>query len=256
MSENQLERGETKAFKEGAKATILPIEPFRLTWEIQSLKQGLEMIETWSQWSQKRGLTMSDIRVIDDSSEEDEEADLNGHYFNALEFFIGAQWEGPLDRQKDRLLLISKVIEAGFNIHQKDSEGWQALQFAVMHRNKEVVSLLVSLGADINAVLSNGRSALHIALTHGDLPLVKWCVGLGIDIHLKDDSGGTAEDLARRLGFTEGAEFLRGVAKALSEHEELGSLISTVHHAKPVRHEGSLNQPATEEVPITISRRI
>jgi ankyrin repeat protein len=83
------------------------------------------------------------------------------------------------------------------------------VQPAPDNRQLVLAKRLISGGASIDAQQGANRStALMIAAMKGNMGLVSLLVERGADVSLKDIRGQTAEDFARRKGFTEIAEFL------------------------------------------------
>ena len=59
---------------------------------------------------------------------------------------------------------IKKMIEAGVDLSEKDSEGLDILAHAVMkHNNPEVIKLLVSNGFSFSKQYNNGWNLAHFA---------------------------------------------------------------------------------------------
>lgn len=60
----------------------------------------------------------------------------------------------------------------GFNVDQKNKDGWSAVQFAAINSFISIVEFMVKeMGADVNTVDRNNRSMLHWASRYGNAKL-------------------------------------------------------------------------------------
>jgi ankyrin repeat protein len=77
---------------------------------------------------------------------------------------------------------------------------------------------LLANGADVNAPQRGGERVLHGAVRRRSAALVRLAVRKGADVHARDAAGRTAEELARELGWEEGAALLAGHAALPRDH--------------------------------------
>ena len=85
---------------------------------------------------------------------------------------------------RNELSEIAKLlIEKGIDIHAVDVKGKNALMHAIQIRNSEVAKLLIEKGIDIHTVNSNGENALIYAIENNLPEVAKLLIEKGIDIH-------------------------------------------------------------------------
>ena len=101
-----------------------------------------------------------------------------------------AAWHGNLQA-------VVVLIKAGANIETIDARGWTPLHTAVQQageRNTLVVNLFLDAKAKVNVADIYGESPLHEAVTHcepGDEERVQRLLDAGADINAPDDGGAT-----------------------------------------------------------------
>ena len=98
-------------------------------------------------------------------------------------------------------LAVQKLIDAGANINEPDSRGYNALFYAVEYGQLEVVKSLISKGANIESKDSLGNTPLVFAAYYGlnspdSANIIKLLIKSGADINAKSPYGETILDLA------------------------------------------------------------
>ncbi len=78
----------------------------------------------------------------------------------------------PITNDYERMTLKRLFAEGNVNIKSTDN-GQTALMLAVMHGNKETVSLLLEAGSDCNLQDKEGSTALMAACEHGHIEIVR-----------------------------------------------------------------------------------
>ena len=78
----------------------------------------------------------------------------------------------PITSEYERMTLKRLFSEGNVNIKSADN-GQTALMLAVMHGNKETVSLLLEAGSDCNLQDKEGSTALMAACEHGHIEIVR-----------------------------------------------------------------------------------
>ena len=78
----------------------------------------------------------------------------------------------PITNEYERATLKRLFSEGNVNIKSNDN-GQTALMLAVMHGNKETVSLLLAAGSDCNLQDKEGSTALMAACEHGHIEIVR-----------------------------------------------------------------------------------
>lgn len=72
-----------------------------------------------------------------------------------------------------KLQILSKLIESGANINQKDSDGQTALHYAACNGYAEVVQYLLENGIDRNIICNENQTALDISTDVEIIELLK-----------------------------------------------------------------------------------
>ncbi len=86
-------------------------------------------------------------------------------------------------------LAVQKLISAGANINEPDSNGATPLIHAIWKGKTEAAKYLIESGADLNAKDKKGYDALFYAIEYGQLETVKSLIGKGANIESKDLTG-------------------------------------------------------------------
>jgi uncharacterized protein len=117
---------------------------------------------------------------------------------------IEAAMFGYVDEVK-RLLQIH-----GINVNAIDAGGATALMNAIVNERQEIVRILLNdPNIDVNAIDCNGFTALMTAATHGNKKIVEMLLNAGADKTMENESGMTAEQIARGRGYTDLADYIR-----------------------------------------------
>lgn len=106
--------------------------------------------------------------------------------------------------EKDDIAFIENLLMHGYNLDEKNKNGWTALIVATYNESRKVFDLLISKNANVNTVNNNGTSVLMYALTiasnSGDLYYLKKLIENGAIVNHKDLSGVSIFDYAKRYG--------------------------------------------------------
>ena len=113
--------------------------------------------------------------------------------------------------------LVSKG--ADINAVSSDKDKFTPLIFAVYARNLGIVQFLIANGANIEAVSSDGLTPLMYAVKNKQLNIVTYLVEQGAITNATNLNGETVHDMAKRLGFTQIADFLEKNAQKQKAQE-------------------------------------
>jgi ankyrin repeat protein len=75
-----------------------------------------------------------------------------------------------------------------------DFEKRDALTYAVLHKDLDIIKFLLDKGANVNAKDSNGRTPIHMAFMNDQIPpfdIIKLLIENGADLHVRDNKGNT-----------------------------------------------------------------
>lgn len=75
--------------------------------------------------------------------------------------------------QTGNRLLLSQILNAGFNINTTDENGWTLLIHAANLEQVEIVDLLLERNADVNVTDQNNLSALNVAVSVENVPIIQ-----------------------------------------------------------------------------------
>jgi len=110
---------------------------------------------------------------------------------------------------------VKEIVEAGFDVNQRDEENITLLHWASINNRKEIVHYLLKKGAVINGVGGELMSTcLHWATRQGHCQVVILLLQYGADPLLKDGEGCAAVHLAAQFGHTAILGYL--IAKGVS----------------------------------------
>lgn len=114
------------------------------------------------------------------------------------------------------------MIEQGANLNLPDFTGKQALHFAVLTSNVELVEFILQHGGDVNAQDIEGLTAVHYAATTGNVSVLALLARFGAFINTQDHQGETALFYAVREGQLNALKFLLqvGANPALQNEDE------------------------------------
>jgi len=98
---------------------------------------------------------------------------------------------------------VQDILQAGFDVNQRDEENVTLLHWAAINNRKEIVQYFLQLGADCNAVGGELMSTpLHWATRQGHTAIVVVLVQAGADTEVRDGEGCAALHLAAQFGHT------------------------------------------------------
>ena len=109
------------------------------------------------------------------------------------------------------LSMIQVILENHPPIDEKDNLGRQAMHYAALHGNIEVVHMLSEFGADIDCQDNNGQTPLHASIRHP--MLVEQFIRSKIDVYITDKEKRNAMHLAMMEGQSD--TFLRILGGAI-----------------------------------------
>jgi len=112
--------------------------------------------------------------------------------------------------------LAEMLLEGGAELDHHD--GWNALHYAALSGQLDLLKKFVAHGADVNALAPNGANALMLASRNGHIHIVRFLLATDIDLYQQTDQGQDA------------------VAWALSRRNtDIADLIEQARLAKPRR---------------------
>ena len=97
---------------------------------------------------------------------------------------------------KGHLRMVEFFLEAGADIHVRDSGGWTPVLLAVDRGHPEVVRYLVQRGARLDQKIKAGATVLQMAVNHGEPTMTRLLLELGVNSKEKINNGFTALHLA------------------------------------------------------------
>ncbi|RWS17662.1 zinc finger protein-like protein [Dinothrombium tinctorium] len=98
---------------------------------------------------------------------------------------------------------VQELIEAGFDVNQRDSENVTLLHWAAINNRKEIVKYFLSKNAEIDAIGGDLKSTpLHWATRQGHLQMVVLLLQHGADPSVFDGEGCNCLHLASQFGHT------------------------------------------------------
>lgn len=108
-----------------------------------------------------------------------------------------------------------ELIDAGFDVNQRDAENITLLHWAAINARKDIVKLYIDAGAIVDAIGGELQSTpLHWATRQGHLNMVVYLMKEGGDPTLRDGEGCSAIHLAAQFGYTPIVAYL--LAKGIS----------------------------------------
>jgi len=134
---------------------------------------------------------------------------------------------------------IKKLLDAGYDIDEKNNIGVTALMFAAMRGEFDAVKLLIKRGAAVNTQSKEGLTALHAASFNGQTKIVQFLLDNGANINLRDKNGNTALDAAKTFNRQEVVNLLskKGAREKGETSFKVDSDLPKLHRAC---HEGDL----------------
>merc|ERR1719312_68312 len=98
---------------------------------------------------------------------------------------------------------VQEIVDAGFDINQRDEENVTLLHWAAINNRKEIVQYFLKLGADIDAVGGELMSTpLHWATRQGHCGIIVVLIQAGANPGVRDGEGCAALHLAAQFGHT------------------------------------------------------
>ncbi|KAH1026999.1 palmitoyltransferase Hip14 [Dendroctonus ponderosae] len=98
---------------------------------------------------------------------------------------------------------VKELIEAGYDVNQKDSETVTLLHWAAINNRKEIIKYLIDKGAEVNAVGGELHATpLHWATRQGHLDACVILMNANADPALRDAEGCSCLHLAAQFGHT------------------------------------------------------
>ncbi len=85
--------------------------------------------------------------------------------------------------------VVKLTLSRGADINAKDKHGWTPLFHAVKHGELEIASYLLENGAEVNLISVLGTTPLRLASAQGDIDMVKLLLAKGADANLTGDHG-------------------------------------------------------------------
>jgi hypothetical protein len=97
--------------------------------------------------------------------------------------------------------MVSKLIQKGINVNQKDDYGYNPLIGAVINQHEQIVELLVQNCANCDNIENNGGFYLNNAIKLGKVAIAKQLVRAGANIHHFDEYYQSGFDLANNENY-------------------------------------------------------
>jgi len=87
--------------------------------------------------------------------------------------------------------VVKLTLSRGAEINAKDEHGWTPLFHAIKHGELEIASYLLENGAEVNLISFLGTTPLRLASAQGDIDMFKLLLTKGADANLTGDDGYT-----------------------------------------------------------------
>uniref|UniRef100_A0A1Y1KH18 Palmitoyltransferase n=3 Tax=Photinus pyralis TaxID=7054 RepID=A0A1Y1KH18_PHOPY len=134
------------------------------------------------------------------------------HDYSGFDIVKATQY-GAYQRVKD-------LIDAGYNVNQRDSETVTLLHWAAINNRKEIMRFFIDNGSEVDAVGGElDATPLHWATRQGHLDAVVLLMNAGADPTLRDAEGCSCIHLAAQFGHTALVAYFvaRGVSPDLQD---------------------------------------
>ncbi len=92
--------------------------------------------------------------------------------------------------------IIEFLLQQGAQIHQTNSEGWQAIHFAARNNSLEAVQTLIQKGANLEALTNNHETPLFIAVKYGSPHVVRTLLEHNARTDVQNNEGKTLCEIA------------------------------------------------------------
>lgn len=98
---------------------------------------------------------------------------------------------------------MKELVDAGYNVNERDSETVTLLHWAAINNRKEIMLFLIEKGAEVDAVGGElNATPLHWATRQGHLDAAVILMNAGADPTLRDAEGCSCIHLAAQFGHT------------------------------------------------------
>lgn len=112
-----------------------------------------------------------------------------------------------LAAKQGNLAAVKEVLATGAHVdatnYSLDQHGLQAIHYATIAGNAELMKVLLNAGAQINAIDYSGMQPIHYAVINGNLKLVNYVLGVGADVNAANKNGEQPLHLAASSGNAE-----------------------------------------------------
>ena len=115
---------------------------------------------------------------------------------------------------KGNVVTIRKLIAAGADPNDTNTQINTPLMWAVTHRQLDAARVLLESGANVNGQDVLGGTALMVAAANGDLPMLVMLLRAGADARVADHDGNTALLWASHNRHVEAARLLQASESA------------------------------------------
>ncbi|XP_076274210.1 palmitoyltransferase Hip14 [Rhynchophorus ferrugineus] len=126
---------------------------------------------------------------------------------------------------------VKELIDAGYDVNQKDSETVTLLHWAAINNRKEIMKFLIDKGATVDAIGGELHATpLHWATRQGHLEACVILMNVGADPTLRDAEGCSCIHLAAQFGHTALVAYFvaRGVSPDLTDRTGMTPLMWAV----------------------------
>lgn len=126
---------------------------------------------------------------------------------------------------------VQELIEAGYNVNQRDSETVTLLHWAAINNRKEIMKFFIEKGAEVDAVGGDlNATPLHWATRQGHLDAAVILMNAGADPTLRDAEGCSCIHIAAQYGHTALVAYFvaRGVSPDLVDRAGMTPLMWAV----------------------------
>ncbi|XP_019869510.2 palmitoyltransferase Hip14 isoform X2 [Aethina tumida] len=126
---------------------------------------------------------------------------------------------------------VKELVEAGYNVNQRDSETVTLLHWAAINNRKAIIKFFIEKGAEVDAVGGElNATPLHWATRQGHLDAAVILMNAGADPTLRDAEGCSCIHLAAQFGHTALVAYFvaRGVSPDLVDRTGMTPLMWSV----------------------------
>jgi ankyrin repeat protein len=126
--------------------------------------------------------------------------------------------------------IVQFLIDNGFPVNEKDSEGNTPLHYAVSNLLKDCAGVLLRNKADPNALNNNKQNALHLAIKNDNAELVALLLKNGANVNQQDNDGNTPLHYCSMFSFDN-----KALMKELYKYEDIIDLSIKNNNGKTPR---------------------